>query len=164
MASSFRKTVCLALALGLSGCVEQTLSIQSNPPGAIVYLNGQEVGSTPLTRDFTFYGDYDVVLRKDGYQTLKTDKEMHAPIYQWVPLDLVMELMPFRVKDQRHWEFTLQPASTQPVPPEAILGRAEQLEGELRSSKYTRPPTTYPATTRPTTSPATTQPATQPEQ
>ncbi|MGZ3388170.1 MAG: PEGA domain-containing protein, partial [Isosphaeraceae bacterium] len=45
------------------GCVEQTMTIQSDPPGALVYMNDQELGRTPLTKDFTWYGDYDVQVR-----------------------------------------------------------------------------------------------------
>ena len=38
----------LALAI-LQGCgVQRTLQIESDPPGALVYLNGDEVGRTPM--------------------------------------------------------------------------------------------------------------------
>ena len=48
-----------ALTLGLlilSGCVDRTISITSTPSGALVYLNDEEVGRTPLVTPFTFYG------------------------------------------------------------------------------------------------------------
>ena len=49
------------------GCgVERTLQIESNPPGALVHLNGEEVGRTPMRKAFVWYGTYDVQLRKDG--------------------------------------------------------------------------------------------------
>ena len=62
----------ILLMAALGGCVERTMTFQSNPPGALVYVNNQEIGRTPMRRDFTWYGNYDVVLRKDGYETLKT--------------------------------------------------------------------------------------------
>src|SRR5262249_46782603 len=39
-----------------SGCgVHRSLTIKSDPAGALVYLNGLEVGRTPVTRDFLWY-------------------------------------------------------------------------------------------------------------
>ncbi len=50
----------LALVWPLTGCVERTISISSEPSGALVHLNDEEVGRTPLTVPFTFYGTYSV--------------------------------------------------------------------------------------------------------
>jgi hypothetical protein len=36
-----------------TGCVQRTMRVDSNPPGAIVWMNDQEIGRTPLERDFT---------------------------------------------------------------------------------------------------------------
>lgn len=123
--------VCLSLsALACGGCVRRTLNIQSNPSGALVYLNGQEAGRTPMTRDFTWYGDYDVQLRKDGYETLKTHASLIAPIWQWVPFDLIFVILPIPMHDDRHLSYTLQP-STQPADPAGLIDRARQLQGRL---------------------------------
>src|SRR6202000_2421377 len=58
---------CLALLVAslclFSGCVERKITIGSAPAGAIVTLNDEEVGRTPVTVPFTWYGDYDIVLR-----------------------------------------------------------------------------------------------------
>ncbi len=122
------------------GCVQRTMHVQSDPPGALVFMNGQEIGRTPLARDFTWYGTYDVQVRKEGYQTLSTKTRLVAPIWQWPPLDLLAELWPGRLKDQRYLSYTLEPASTQPADPGAIVARAESLRGKLKSSSYPRPP------------------------
>jgi hypothetical protein len=116
----------------LGGCVQQRLNITSTPPGALVYLNGAEVGRTPMTRNFTWYGDYDVELRKEGYQTLKTHAQLIAPWWNWVPLDLFANLLP--LTDHQHITFTLKPASTQPADPQAMMERAAALQSQLRSS------------------------------
>lgn len=126
------------------------MTIDSKPQGALVYLNGQEVGRTPLTRDFTWYGNYDVILRREGYETLKLHQRVNAPVWQWIPLDLAAELMPMRLQDKQHFSYALVPASTQPVDPAEIITRARQVEGELQSGRYTRHPTTAP-TSQPTT-------------
>jgi len=106
------------------GCVERTLTIRSAPDGALVHLNQREVGRTPLTVDFTWYGDYDVVLRKDGYQTLTTHRRIHAPWYQWPGIDFVTEcLIPATITDHQEIAFELQPA--EPVRRAELLQRSE---------------------------------------
>lgn len=131
----FKVPACAMLLILLGGCVQRTLTVRSDPPGALVYLNGREVGRTPVTRRFMWYGDYDVILRKEGYETLKTHSWVVAPIYQWPPIDLFAELLP--LKDRQVLTYTLQPASTQPADTQELVSRAEEMKGMLRSGKYT---------------------------
>jgi hypothetical protein len=147
----------------IAGCgrIEREISITSNPPGALVWANDQEIGRTPMTRDFLWYGTYDVVLRKDGYEALHTRTKVIAPWWQWPPIDLAVEILPWQWKDQRKFTYTLKPASTQPADPEIMLNRAEQMRIRLVGSRYTRNPATIPVTkpsTTQSTQPATTQP------
>ncbi|HWB52725.1 MAG TPA: PEGA domain-containing protein [Tepidisphaeraceae bacterium] len=47
-----RKWIVLALLMA-GGCgVQRQMVMTSNPPGALVYLNGQEIGRTPLKHEF----------------------------------------------------------------------------------------------------------------
>jgi hypothetical protein len=139
---------CLAGLLG--GCVERTLTINSDPPGALVYLNDQEVGRTPLKREFTWYGWYDVAVRMEGYKTLKTSSPVVAPAWLWVPFDLVAELLPFPVKDQHRLHYKLEPETEEDVDPQTIIARGQALRGKLEG-KGTPAPATKPATTKATT-------------
>jgi hypothetical protein len=136
----------LAGIVGTAGCVERTLSIQSNPPGALVYMNDQEVGRTPLKRRFLWYGYYDVQVRKDGYQSLNTTTPVIAPWWQWVPFDLVAELLPVQLEDNHDLSYHLQPQSQVQVDPEAIVERGQQLREQLESSRLPVPPSTRPTT------------------
>ena len=126
------------------------MTINSDPPGALVYLNDQEVGRTPLKRDFMWYGDYDVQVRKEGYETLKTHKRVFAPWYEWVPIDLVAEIMPFTATDNHDLFFTLKPQAEEAAAPGPLVQRAEELKDRLEFSEHTRAPSTRPAT-RPAT-------------
>jgi PEGA domain-containing protein len=113
----------------LHGCVERLITVQSEPPGAIVWLNGEEVGATPVTTSFTWYGDYDVVIRKDGYETLKTVQVIPAPFYQWPGIDFVSEcLLPFTFTDHHQWEFELK--THPPVESQELIDRAKSLRDE----------------------------------
>ncbi len=88
-----REILIALLLIGLSSCVERTLTVRSDPPEARLYLNGTEVGRTPFTHDFVWYGTYDVELRKEGYETLKARGPVIAPWWQWVPFDLLAEIV-----------------------------------------------------------------------
>jgi hypothetical protein len=143
-----RATLCgFILALLLTGCVRRTMVINSDPPGALVYMNGKEIGRTPIERDFTWYGNYDVQVRKDGYETLKTNTKVIAPWWQWVPFDLFAELFP--VTDRHNLHYALTPASTQPADPDVMLSRSHEMESKLQSSSHTRVPSTREAATKP---------------
>lgn len=156
-----RTALVLILSLCPLGCVEQTLSIDSNPPGALVYLNDQEVGRTPLTRDFRWYGDYDIQVRQEGYETLSTHQMLAAPAWNWVPLDLFAYILPLKLKDHKSMSFTLKPLDLSKDEPAGLVERAESMKGDLDSSVFTRVPTPRAATRTSTTKPmSTTKPTT----
>jgi hypothetical protein len=108
--------VASTLALGGAvGCgqVERTMTITSDPSGALVYVNGIEKGRTPVTMDFKWYGDYRFVLRKDGYETLKTNRHVRAAWHQWIGMDVMTELFyPGKLVDHKdfHFELVVPPA------------------------------------------------------
>ena len=131
------------------GCVERTITVDSDPPGALVYLNNQEAGRTPFTRNFVWYGDYEIQLRKDGYETLDTHRWVIAPIYEWAPLDLVAELaLPSRSGTTTTSSFNLARTTGKDENPNALIDRAQVLRGQLQSSDLTRKPATQAATTK----------------
>lgn len=129
---------CLAAA-----CAQRVINVTSEPSGALVYINGEESGRTPFRYDFTWYGDYDIVVRAEGYETLKTNRKLDAPLAGIPPFDLLGEM--FGAKDIRRWHFELQPAAAGLSDPSALIARGQAMRGELRSSKYTRAPSTLPA-------------------
>ena len=52
--------VLLAVCGGLTvGCVRRTITISTDPPGTMVWLNDREVGRSPVDVDFDYYGTYD---------------------------------------------------------------------------------------------------------
>jgi hypothetical protein len=135
----------ILLFLGLGGCgVERTLTVNTEPQGALVYLNGQEFGRTPVTREFTWYGDYDLVIRKDGYETVKGKMPVKAPWWQWIPLDLVAELLP-GMKDRRVVAYRLTETAEVEASAEEMIDRGRAMEGQLQSSRHSSTaPTTQP--------------------
>ena len=54
-----------------------SLSIESVPTGAALFINGIDYGVTPYKRDVIEAGDYTVRLSKDGYDTLEQTVTVH---------------------------------------------------------------------------------------
>ena len=106
----------MVYGLLLTGCVTRALTIKTEPPGALVYVNDQLKGNSPVTYDFEWYGWHRVMLRKEGYQRLDDRKQLRSPIYLWIPFDLMAELLPLRIRDARTWSYTLTPAPALPTP------------------------------------------------
>ncbi len=106
------------------------MTITTDPQGARVFLNDQEIGRSEVTTDFLWYGDYSVILRKEGYQTLQTHWNIEAPWYQWMPIDFLAEVCwPGRIHDERSNHFVLQP---QVIPAEdELISRA--METRMRA-------------------------------
>lgn len=125
-----RKRGLCALALLLictSGCVERRMTIRTDPPGALVYVNGEEIGSTPVSKSFTYYGDREIVLVADGFQTQRIIQPLPAPWWDNSITDFFSEnLIPHQLRDEREFHYRLQPATS---PPQAEL---EQRANELR--------------------------------
>ena len=113
----------IAVLLLLTGCVRRTITINTAPQGAHITLNDDEIGTTPISVDFTWYGDYDVIVRKKGHQTLHTHQKINAPWYQVPPIDLFAEaFVPFTIHDRHEMFFQLEPK--QEIDRDALLGDA----------------------------------------
>ena len=97
------------LLLGAAGCVERTLSINTTPAGAVVRLNDEEIGESPVNVSFEWYGDYTVEISKPGFQTLRTHKLLKGPWYDGFPFDLLAQAYPKRIKDEYQWHFEMSP-------------------------------------------------------
>lgn len=138
-----RNTLILALIaltlVPLVGCVERTITITSEPDGALVWLNDEEVGRTPLSVPFTFYGVYDVRVSKDGYQTLNTSQRADAPLKDTLGIDLFTEMAPWTERINLQWHFQLDQA--QPVDESLTVDRARQLKAMLENEAPVQPAT-----------------------
>jgi PEGA domain len=122
--------VLAALLAGSGGCVERIMKISTSPAGARVIVNDEDIGVSPVKFAFTWYGDYDIVIRKTGYETLKTHYRVSPPWYQVPPIDLFAEtLVPGTLRDVHELPvYELTPAPT--VVAGELVGRAEQLRDE----------------------------------
>jgi len=114
------------------GCLERRLYISSDPPGAIVHLNDNEVGRTPVEIDFKYYEQYEVRLNKEGYEPIAEAKNIVPPIQEIPPFDLFAEIIPATFRNEVRWEFTLTPSDPDP---DALIDRAREMR-----ERYIPPP------------------------
>ncbi|MEJ2703595.1 MAG: PEGA domain-containing protein [Sedimentisphaerales bacterium] len=117
--------------LALSGCVERELTINTNPQGAVVVLNDEEIGVSPVTVNFNWYGDYCVRITKEGYETLNTHRDLKGPWYDAFPFDFFAQIVdPHRIMDSYEWAFDLSPR--QPISREQLIQDARDMQKQLQ--------------------------------
>lgn len=122
-----------AVAAGtLTGCVERRYTIRTNPPGALVIANGEEIGRTPVSKSFTFYGDRDFTLMLDGYETRKVIQPVKSPWYDNLLTEFFSEnLLPMTVRDERTFDYDLKPAEVPST--NQLLARGEALRAQAQA-------------------------------
>ena len=119
------------------GCVQRRMTIRSNPPGALVYVDDYQIGTTPVSTDFIYYGTRKIRLIKDGYETLTVRQPFPIPWYEIFPLDFVTEnLWPWEIRDERVVDLAM--STTASIPPESVVARAEQ--ARLSAGSLPAPP------------------------
>jgi hypothetical protein len=102
------------------------MTIRSNPPGALVYIDDQEIGTTPVSTYFTYYGTRKIKLIKDGFEPVTALEKIRPPWYELPVVDFVSENIVGReLRDERVLEFQLQPQRL--VPTQELLSRANRL-------------------------------------
>jgi hypothetical protein len=99
-----------AIMMLSAGCVERKLTIVTQPENATVWLNDEEIGTTPVTVDFNWYGDYRVRIEKSGYAIINTHKNLKPPLYDYFPIDFFAQhVWPGRIVDTYTWNYELKP-------------------------------------------------------
>ena len=107
------------------------MMIGSDPPGALVLVEGEEKGYTPMAMDFTYYGTREFTLIKGGYETLTVIQEVKTPWYQLVPIDFFSDnLLPLKVTNRHELTYPLKRQVS--VPEGELLDRANELRSQTQ--------------------------------
>ena len=121
----------LSINLLLAGCVERKLTINTEPQGALVMLNDEEIGTSPVTVSFEWYGDYWVRISKEGYESLNTHRPLKGPWYDKFPFDFFAQIISTdRIVDSYEWTFELEPKKQ--ISREELIQNAEKLKKQLK--------------------------------
>ena len=119
--------------------VRRRLTIRSNPPGALVFIDDQEIGVTPVSTSFIYYGTRKIQLIKDGYETVTVLRTFKPPWYQWAGIDFITEnLVRSEFRDERLIEFKLTPLRIKTN--KELVDRGIQLRQRVRQGIVTTVP------------------------
>ncbi len=152
-------TACALLLAGpwLTGCAaERTLTITSDPPGALVRLDDEPVGTTPLEIEFLHYGTRRVNYSLEGYLTRSVLIEVRPPWFARFPVDILSEVIfPVGWRDDHAVHTSLTPGAEQLQPPalRSVLERAEALRRAGPSGPRELPPRDLPGGSDPAGTP-----------
>jgi hypothetical protein len=85
--------------------------IRSDPPGALITLDGEETElATPAEVPFDFGGTRGVTLIAPGHRVLETTADLCDPWFTYFPLDIAAEfLWPGTIRDVQTFQYTLEP-------------------------------------------------------
>lgn len=136
--------IVLLLLVCSVGCVRRRLTVRTNPPGAVVFVDNQKIGVSPCSVDFTYYGTREIRMAKQGYETLTINQPIPTPWYETPGLDFVSEnLVPAKIRDNRVVDYNLAPQRI--IPTEELVGRGQQLRIEANAQPTVPAGATLPA-------------------
>ncbi len=123
----------LAEVAFLSGCVRRRLTIRTDPPGAVAYLDNAELGKTPISRNFDYYGKRELKLVKEGYEPHTEMIQLRAPWYEWPIVDFFSEVViPGTITDERVFPVKLKPQRI--VSPDDLIAEGERMKAIAHSN------------------------------
>jgi hypothetical protein len=121
-----------------SGCIQRRFIVRSEPEGALVSIDRQPIGYTPVSVPFTYYGTREFRLEKDGFKTVQVQQRVPAPLYATFPISFITEnFWPREIRDQRVLDFQLEPKEQ--VAENVLLERANQLRDDINRGTVTAP-------------------------
>jgi len=130
-ATRFLALLIPAFWLAASGCISRVLEIRTDPPRALVYLDGREIGRAPLEKPFLDYGYHRILIAKEGYQPINRIEKISAPWWCCFPFDLFAELWPGMLQDRHKLEYRLEKTKEGEADLEKLLQNLNQLRQEL---------------------------------
>ena len=123
--------IAMVLVACSTGCVKRRYSIRTDIPGTLVYVNGEEIGAAPVSKSFTYYGDREITLVADGYETQRVIQPLPAPWWDNNFTDFFTEnLLPITLRDERDFEYRMVPAAN--APRDDVLNRANDLRQQAQ--------------------------------
>lgn len=99
----------LALVLLLPACrTKRVLRVESDPPGAVVRLDEERIGTTPLEHEFVHGGRRRLSLYRPGFRTWSRRVDLRPPWYARFPLDVLTEvLVPLGLEHEYEYDVRL---------------------------------------------------------
>jgi hypothetical protein len=142
-----RALLVVASAIPLAGCMERALLVRTDPPGARVWVNGVDRGTTPLRLRYVRDGRFRIRIEKAGYETVADEVVTRTAIDAVPGPDFFFENGPGRRVRETAADYRLVPLAGRPMTDAdldavRLRGEAFRLEAEAAA---TEPGTPAPA-------------------
>ncbi len=112
--------------------------IRTNPEGALVTIDSQTIGNSPVQVPFTYYGTREIRLEREGYETVKVKQNIRPPWWQVPPLDFITDNFAMReLRDQRVLDFEMVPQ--QMIDENQLIHRATDLRNNSQRGTVPMP-------------------------
>ena len=116
----------------LTGCVERLFTVRSDPPGAIVRLDDEVVGTTPCEVEYVWYGTREISVELSGYRPVSRLVEFPSPWWQFFPLDFLTDVvLPFTITDRKNLRVSFEPAPATIDEARGVLERAAEMRRRM---------------------------------
>ncbi|MBS1259577.1 MAG: hypothetical protein MAG551_02650 [Candidatus Scalindua arabica] len=135
----------VAIIFVSAGCVTRTITVKTNPSNALVYIDNELEGESPVTIPFTYYGTRKIMIEKrDGegrltHERMTTYEKIKAPLYNKFPLDFFSEiLLPIELEDDHVLSYDLVKLNPPPIKErqEKLLKNAEELRQRVNAPDF----------------------------
>ncbi len=114
------------------------MTIRTDPPGALVEVDGTPIGFSPASMSFTYYAPRKIKLTHDDYETVTIIQDVPPPWWDnWLTEFFTENLWPFTVRDEREFHYSLEPRKVHST--ESILQRAESVRKEAHTEALQGP-------------------------
>ena len=128
-----------------TGCVTRTITIKTNPNNALVYVDDELVGESPVEIPFTYYGTRKITIEKkddDGRLICERKivfEKIKAPVYEVFPLDFFSEIVwPFDIQDSHTLNYDLVEVTplSRKEQQKNVIENAEELRQRVNSPDF----------------------------
>ncbi len=142
---SLRFLILITALFLFAGCVTRTIAISTNPSNALVYVDNELVGESPVEIPFTYYGTRKITIEKkddDGRLICERKivfEKIKAPVYEVFPLDFFSEIVwPFDIQDSHTLNYDLVEVTplSRKEQQKNVIENAEELRQRVNSPDF----------------------------
>ncbi len=142
---SLRFLILVIVLFLFAGCVTRTITIRTNPSNALIYVDNELVGESPVEIPFTYYGTRKITIEKkddDGRLICERKtvfEKIKTPVYETFPLDFFSEnVWPFDIKDDHILNYDLVELTplSRKEQQKRVIENAEELRQKVNSPDF----------------------------
>ena len=120
--------------------MDRRFVVETSPPAAQVFVDGESAGVSPADGRYEYAGERVIQAVAPGYETATERVRFKPRWWDYPPLDLIAEVLPFRFEDTRRVRIDLTPA--QPVNQAALVAGADALRAKGKAMRESVVPDT----------------------